>query len=346
MDWVTSKLVLGCLLAGFSGAIFAQAYPQKDVAGVADPAGLKRYEGSVLLGRRASAFDEFKVALSPVMGPAEKVQARQSKPIEGAVTYLVYGVPQGRSTLEAIRNYRDDIVKAGGEVLFECGEKACFAKNGDGKALARITVPFGKMTEEVAVCALGQNQGGLALGDAFAEPRYFAARMASGAHVAVNSYRLKSPYYCTNFNDRVFVTVVLVEPKSMENKMVTVKAEEMAKAIADTGRVALYGIYFDTNKFDIKPESAPALQEIGKLMKSDPKLRLHVVGHTDNVGSADANMQLSKRRADAVVAELVKSHGVAVARLTANGVGYLAPVASNKDEPGRAKNRRVELVPQ
>lgn len=75
-------------------------------------------------------------------------------------------------------------------------------------------------------------------------------------------------------------------------------------------------------------------------------MKLHVVGHTDNVGGYDSNLGLSKRRAEAVVAALSRDFGIAAERLTANGVAYLAPVAVNTTEEGRAKNRRVELVPQ
>jgi outer membrane protein OmpA-like peptidoglycan-associated protein len=131
----------------------------------------------------------------------------------------------------------------------------------------------------------------------------------------------------------------------MLQKMVTVSADEMSQAIASTGRVSLYGIYFDTNRAEIKPASKPALAEIAKLMKKQPALRLHVVGHTDNTGGYAFNIALSKRRADAVVGALQKEYAISPSRLTANGVAYLAPVAPNTTEAGKAKNRRVELVP-
>ena len=102
----------------------------------------------------------------------------------------------------------------------------------------------------------------------------------------------------------------------------------------------------DFNKADIQPASKPALEEIAKLLQADAGLALHVVGHTDNVGSYEANLQLSKRRAEAVVAALTAEYGVSASRLTANGVANLAPVAVNSTEEGRAKNRRVELVPR
>ena len=132
----------------------------------------------------------------------------------------------------------------------------------------------------------------------------------------------------------------------MDSGMVMVDANAMAKEIAATGHVALYGIHFDTNKAELKPESDAALQEIAKLLKQDPNLKLLVVGHTDNVGGYDANLTLSDRRAAAVFQTLTSKHGIPPARLRAVGVGMAAPVAPNETEDGRAKNRRVELVRQ
>lgn len=130
----------------------------------------------------------------------------------------------------------------------------------------------------------------------------------------------------------------------MDVKMVTVAAEEMAEQISTSGSVALYGIYFDTDKADIKPESADTLEQIVKLLKDSPDLKLLVVGHTDNIGTFTYNMDLSQQRADAVVKELRTKFGIEAERLGSVGVSYSSPVASNKTEEGRAKNRRIELV--
>jgi outer membrane protein OmpA-like peptidoglycan-associated protein len=127
---------------------------------------------------------------------------------------------------------------------------------------------------------------------------------------------------------------------------VTVNAAAMAADIAQSGHASIYGIYFDTGKSVLKPESDATLAEISKLLAADPALKLDVVGHTDNVGGLASNMTLSKQRADAVVAALVSKYRVSAARLQSAGVGPLAPVATNKTEDGRAKNRRVELVEQ
>jgi outer membrane protein OmpA-like peptidoglycan-associated protein len=137
----------------------------------------------------------------------------------------------------------------------------------------------------------------------------------------------------------------IIEKEAMEQDVVA-DASSMAKSIKETGKVAVYGIYFDSGKSTLKPESLPTLQEIAKLMKADPALKLYVVGHTDNTGSFDANLKLSMERATEVVNALVSRHGVNAASLKAYGDGPTAPVASNDTEEGKALNRRVELVKQ
>jgi outer membrane protein OmpA-like peptidoglycan-associated protein len=127
---------------------------------------------------------------------------------------------------------------------------------------------------------------------------------------------------------------------------VVADAAAFATGLKDTGHVAVYGIYFDTGKSDVKPESDPALKEIAKLLAQDPKLKLYVVGHTDSVGPFEANMKLSQARAEAVAKVLTAKFGVAASRLRAVGAGPTSPVASNATEDGRARNRRVELVEQ
>jgi OOP family OmpA-OmpF porin len=134
--------------------------------------------------------------------------------------------------------------------------------------------------------------------------------------------------------------------KQLMNQDVIADASSMANSIKESGKVALYGIYFDTGKSTLKPESQTALQEIAKLLKSNPGLKLYVVGHTDNTGLFDANMKLSMDRASAVVNALVSQHSVNASSLKACGDGPTAPVASNDTEEGKALNRRVELVKQ
>lgn len=137
--------------------------------------------------------------------------------------------------------------------------------------------------------------------------------------------------------------LTIVERQAMKQD-VGMDAAGMADGLNANGSISLYGIYFDTGKSELKPESEPALSEIAKLLTQNTTLKVGIVGHTDMVGDSAANLKLSQARAQSVLSALVSKYRIAGSRLTPFGNGPYAPVASNKTEEGRAKNRRVELV--
>lgn len=278
---------------------------------------LSRYPGSFISEYDTAAFDEFTLPT----GKSDRGKPVKSEHLEGKITRIVYDVPPGRSILEVYRNYEAAIKAGGFEVLFSCvGVETC---GSDGPVM---WAP--KQQEDWSWGA------GL---------RILTAKLArSTGNVYVNL--LVGQWSAMSRGSSVHLYVV--ETKPMEGNLVTVNAEALASDITKTGHSAVYGIYFDTGKADVKPESEAALKEITKLLEQKGALKIMVVGHTDNVGGLAANMELSKRRADAVVQMLTSKYGVAAARMVAQGAGPLAPVASNTAEEGRAKNRRVELVEQ
>lgn len=138
--------------------------------------------------------------------------------------------------------------------------------------------------------------------------------------------------------------VTTIREEAMRQDVTDISAAEIKKAIDEEGRVAVYGIYFDTDKATLKPESDKALTEMAKYLKDNASVNVYIVGHTDNTGDLNHNNTLSKARAEAVVNELASKYQIAKTRLIAQGVGPLSPVASNKTEEGKAKNRRVEMV--
>ncbi|MBI5101859.1 MAG: OmpA family protein [Nitrospirae bacterium] len=140
-------------------------------------------------------------------------------------------------------------------------------------------------------------------------------------------------------NDGADYTLVVVEKEAMKQD---VTANEMLEALNQQGFVALH-INFDTGKAAIKPESQPLVDQVAKLLKNNPSLTVSIEGHTDNVGNSAKNKELSKQRAESVVNALTKQ-GIAAKRLSAAGWGQEKPVADNKTEEGKAKNRRVEIV--
>lgn len=123
-----------------------------------------------------------------------------------------------------------------------------------------------------------------------------------------------------------------------------ITAQKMLDTLNIDGFITLH-LNFDTAKWDIKPEDEGTLEEIAILMQNNPGLKLSVEGHTDNVGTPEANKVLSTKRAQAVL-DAVVALGISPERLTSTGFGQERPIADNRTEKGRAENRRVELVRQ
>ncbi len=131
--------------------------------------------------------------------------------------------------------------------------------------------------------------------------------------------------------------VLEMEPMKQE-----IQASEMMDALNKDGFIALY-INFETGKSDIKPESQEIVNQIAEMLKQNSDLKINIEGHTDNVGSDASNQTLSENRAKSVLAELVKL-GINKSRLTSKGWGASKPIADNRTEEGKAKNRRVEIM--
>src|ERR1035441_9128459 len=121
--------------------------------------------------------------------------------------------------------------------------------------------------------------------------------------------------------DRTLIHIAVMAPAKLEHNMEFVNAADMARALKESGKIALYGINFDTDKDTLRADSKAMLDEISHLLASDPQARLHVVGHTDNQGTPDHNLDLSRRRAAAVVRALTSQYGIASARPDSFGCG-------------------------
>ena len=341
----TAMLAFVLFVAG--PALADTTVPTQDLKGLSDPPGLSRYTGSVLLYRNDADYDELRLPVSRPVDKGGEPVAPKVLEARGQRSSLQYLVPPGRSPLEVLRNYQQAYKAQGFETVYECAGPACGASEVSlhGFDLGRLLVPANYAS------AIGDNSPAACAGGAFVGDLRYAVlqNKASGAAMALMSWKPGNvSAYCDEaaFKKHASVFLVRVQPQARAQTMETLSASELGQSLTATGKVAVYGILFDTNKSDIKPESRPSLEQIGALMKQNPGIRLHVVGHTDNVGGFDANLGLSKRRAEAVAAALTKDFGVARERLTANGVASLAPVQSNADEAGRARNRRVELVLQ
>lgn len=304
----------------------------QDVPNSKDPAGMKRYEGSELIGYREPKFDEYLLPLSRPTTLAPPAYTK-SKQIEGLVSYYTYLAPAGRTPAELYRNYKDEFQRLGIVTLYEkaAGQPGWFGPTfnnvADGCDLMQI-LAYNETEERMLV---GKSKD--------ADPTYYVAFVTAYKDGVIPERLAKRIE-----KGRALAALIVVAPQQMEKKMIFVNADEMKQSLRDSGKVALYGLFFDSDKDIVKSESQPTLDEIAKLLKNDPSLRLHVVGHTDHQGKADYNLDLSRRRAANVVRELTAKMGISSNRLDAFGCGLYAPVAPNSSEDGRAKNRRVELV--
>ncbi len=288
----------------FCRILAVQAGPS-DKPGSKDSPLVSRFPGSVIDDYLVSTFDEFKLPIGPVNRDIQ--DDPKNTVIEGKVTRFSYTIPSGHSAVEIYRSYTTALKQAGFETIYNCNGEAC--------GLSRFFPTTG-----------------------WDETWYGNGYQWSG--------KLSRPTgdVYVNLHVESATIVDIIETKPMTSGLVTVDASALRGDLGKSGHVAIYGVYFDTGKAEIKPESANALQEIGKLLQQNPKLRIYVVGHTDNAGELQANLELSRRRAEAVVKALSTTYAIAPDRLAAFGAGPYAPVAANQTEDGKAKNRRVELV--
>ncbi len=309
---------------------FSPLLQAEDIPGSKDPMGLKRYEGTRTTFYEEQAFGSYILPLGKMSKSKANVTFEKSLELEGKITRVTYvGNDPKRTALEVYRNYQKAIAEQGWTVMWEGSEEELSAAKGQIFAGLWANRPGGTFTLS--------NLGG----------RFMAAQKG-GSHLALYIVNYKvgtvTPKELQPEKGVPIVALDVIESAAMEEKMVVVKAEEMASTLLDQGGVNLYGFSFDTASATLKSESDPTLDEVEKLLLADPNLRLLIVGHTDGVGGFEDNIDLSKRRAASVVTALSKRLPAAAARLTPCGVGFQCPIASNSSEEGRAKNRRVALV--
>jgi len=319
--------------------------PKADVAGSADHPVLKRFTGSLLVGY---AQQDWEQRSFPDASGVSKTEDKFNRPVnlEGKVTRLFYLAPLGKSPLEVFRNYQQALTAAGFKPTWSCESeaqgctKAYFAIDGYERAK-------GMRWAEGNLPAAGTDHRGstwaLPMALSYEQARMLVGTLTSGGRTL--NLLLFTSMAENEHTNRAATYIEIVEPKAMPTGQVTVDAKAIGQGLQAEGRIALYGILFDTGKTELKPESNAQLDQMAAVLKAQPALKVFIVGHTDNVGSLDANLKLSQGRAQAVVAALTQ-RGIAAQRLAAHGNANYAPVASNAAEDGRAKNRRVEMVLQ
>lgn len=340
-------LALACTLG--TAATLAMASPRwaTDVAGGQDHPLLQRYTDSWLIAYQQQSFAQ--TSFPGKLGLDSKNHFLAPVTVEGQVTRLVYLAPPGKTPLEVHRNYEQALAAAGFKAVVSCTprqplcEKMRYGfadERYDQLKQANFAASRDRQSDPQLAHAINGLGGVNMVGT---EDLFFSygtlSRNGATVHVMVNTGKVdNSPFVGTY--------IEIAEPKAMLGGQVTVNADALKNGLQAEGKIALYGIYFDTGKAVLKPESKAQLDEMARLLKAQPALKVYIVGHTDNQGTLAANLTLSQQRAQAVVEALVQQYQIPAARLSAQGVASLVPVAANAADAGRAKNRRVELVVQ
>lgn len=313
----------------FLAVLTLTAFSQKDIQGSKDHPAVTRYPGSSIVYFEEKEYTTYSIAVGPETGYKT---ISDWIDIEGKFTRIYYEI--GKTTITQLyRNYENAFNKAGFDILAK-GVYDKYNRVKDVGGRPWLGIHYAKNpypTSKNILLAQGSSTAG---GSGFIAGKL---QKAGGTiYIIIGALEFSS--------DKLIYMVDIIEETVMENDLVTVNAEEMLKGIDADGKISLYGVYFDTDKATLKPESTPTIKEIVTLLNSNPQLNVYIVGHTDMSGSVEHNLSLSEKRAEAVVDELVTKHKISKTRLTPKGVGPLAPVSSNKTEAGRKLNRRVELV--
>lgn len=310
----------------FPGLMNAQA----DLQNCKDHPIITRYPGSVIEYCDLQIHKEFNIATGPETG--YRIISAWTK-TAGKQTRIYYSIKGDRTVSEVYKNYLEAMKRAEMNLLANQLHGARNVSTEVGGASWLVT--FYKSNPFPTSDGIKINQSSSTTGGTF----YIAGKGATpnGTVCVVVSGKQYS-------DKEVVVLLDVIEEAKVEDDFIKVDASFMAKKLKETGRVALQGILFDFDKTTILKESEPLLAEIAKMLNENPTFKLYVVGHTDMQGTLEYNMKLSAGRASAVVSYLTEKLGIAATRLSPQGVGPLAPAATNDTEEGKTKNRRVELV--
>lgn len=316
-------LLTGLLLVNLS-LMHAQ-----DIAGSSDHEVISRYPASEIKYYYQQSYAELEL-------PQKVKDAKPSDVITamGKHTSILYKAPKNVSPLEIFRNYESAIKKSKGDILFSCRGK--YAPEGCDDYNKFYAISFFDAnyyqkrynnTDQYVLVNGSDDQ-------AFLVAVFEDATSKVYVEIGVDG---------DAFGDQAGIQLEVVEVSKMKDGLITAALfeDEMDKH----GKIALYGILFETGKATLKEESKHELSLIIEYLEKHPTVKVYVVGHTDDTGSLSLNRELSTQRANAVVTYLT-NNGIASARLTAEGVGPFAPVTTNESDNGKKLNRRVEIVKQ
>lgn len=249
---------------------------------------------------------------------------------DGDIRRQVWKTPNiNAETSDLINGLRDQLKTAGYQVLFECETRDC-----------------GGFDFRFQADVVDEPDMHVDLGDF----RYLSAtKLSAGKEEFVGLLVSRSP-------EQGFIQVTTIGSEPIVNAKAVLSTKQSSVAeelllienletrLSSKGVVVLEGLEFGKGSSDLNSGSSDELRDLAKLLSSNPDQKVVLVGHTDASGSLKGNIALSRKRADSVMSRLVESYGVNPEQVSAEGVGFLSPRASNSNEEGRERNRRVEVV--
>ncbi|WP_208349219.1 OmpA family protein [Pseudaestuariivita rosea] len=276
------------------------------------------------------AFASYAMPVGPYLNSSIPMQE-----LEGEVYRQVWQVATGGlTTLQLLIPLRAQLLEDGFEILYSCDAEDC---GGFDFRYAMDVVPEPYMHVD--------------LGDY----RYMAVARGgdSPEHLAV----LVSRSPTTGFiqivqvippgSDRTLETTIQPDPDAPIDPVDAtsdIGDGPVAEILESRGRIVLFDLSFETGSSDLGDLNFPSLGAIADYLRTNPGRKIALVGHTDSQGNLDNNIALSRQRAASVLERLVDRHGVPRDQMEAQGMGYLAPIATNLSEAGRRLNRRVEVI--
>jgi len=325
----------GMTLAFLAGAAMsptlAADLPHTDVPHSKDSPLVSRFAGSTIIGYQEANYDE--VALP--LGPYRNSEFVKTLPTKGKVTRIVYASPSGKTAAEVFANFRDSLQGNSFKLLYSCSAGTA------GTACGGYNFAHSYAEEILSHDSANRNAMIDLLYSASDDVRYLVAELERDARKVEVGLMVSQ-----NDGTPAGVLLQVVESGQMPADQVTVNSAAMSKGLQTDGKIALYGLQFATDSASLRPDSDATLKQMSDLLHQQPKLKVYIVGHTDNSGSLEHNLGLSQQRAQSVVKALTTRFGVAADRLMAKGLASFSPVANNHNDADKAKNRRVEMVEQ
>jgi outer membrane protein OmpA-like peptidoglycan-associated protein len=315
----------------FTVILFGLIYVSASAQDKTDHPALSRYKGAEIVAYKTQDYVPYVLGIDKQEEKKEDFKGhrkyfKEYVDLEGKLTRIQYLTSKSEGLYKVFKNYENALKSAGYEILFSTSNK-------------ESSWPFWNETvyhHEWGINAL--------TGDNFEKPfggegfHYIAAK---GVYKGNNIY---FALFINNYDDKIFITQDVIEIKPMETGLVT--AKKIEDNIELNGFISIYGIHFDTGKWNIKEKSKPTLKEITTFLNNHKDRKYYIVGHTDNVGEFSSNMMLSEKRAKEVMNTLITEYGVPKEQVKAYGVASLTPVTSNRTDEGKARNRRVVIVEQ